>query len=119
MLRKKKILQSLKISWASSLVVIFAGCPGKPPKWDGKLWAADSSDQTIKRAQENQAIKCSDPAFDDYICMSYADFKLFYNTYVLGCKKWAVQGNWSQAELMQLLSDPVMSKMLLSQGGKY
>lgn len=58
------------------------------PRWDGKIWAGDSARSSIRRAQENQEIKASDPAFDSYMAMTYEDFRSLYATYVLGCKEW-------------------------------
>lgn len=58
------------------------------PRWDGKIWSGDSQRQSIRRSQENEEIKASDPKFDQYVAISYADFRSFYDTYVLGCKQW-------------------------------
>lgn len=73
------------------------GCTTTVPKWDGKIWAGDSANAGITRAQETdpakRTIKASDPAFDDYMAMSYADFKSFYQTYVLGCNDWQEKTN--------------------------
>lgn len=83
----QKIL--LTLSLCLNLSLILSGCAaGNTPKWDRKIWAGDSARSSIRRAQENQEIKASDPAFDSYMAMTYADFRSFYATYVLSCKEW-------------------------------
>jgi hypothetical protein len=93
--RNQRTPQQLKtfIRTAAALSGVIAalwlsGCKNTPPKFDGKFWAADSERGSIRRAQENSEITCKDPAFDDYLCMSYADHKRWYETYVLGCERW-------------------------------
>jgi hypothetical protein len=80
----------LKIFLILSLSSLLAAssCQQAPPKWDGKIWAADSASESIQRSQAHEAIACDDPVFDDYLCISGADFQRFYETYVLGCEKW-------------------------------
>lgn len=58
------------------------------PQWNGKLWAGDSANVGISRSQSDEFIEASDPLFDEYLAMSYEDFRSFYTTYVLGCKQW-------------------------------
>lgn len=73
------------------LILSLYGCGtvSKPiPKWDGKIWAADSSRSSIRRSQESEEIKANDPLFDSYMAMTYQDFRSFYATYILGCEKW-------------------------------
>jgi hypothetical protein len=65
-----------------------SSCTQPIPRWSGKIWAGDSATSSIQRAQDVQAIGCNEAVFDNYLCMSYADFQTFYETYVLGCKKW-------------------------------
>jgi hypothetical protein len=73
-----------------SLSLTSTGCIStKPvPKWEGKLWAGDSERAAIRRSQSNEEILASDPRFDGFLAMTYADFRSFYATYVLGCKQW-------------------------------
>lgn len=83
----KKILHSYKTSLI--LLLSLSACVSGPtPRWDGKIWAGDSARSSIRRAQENAEIKAGDPAFDNYMAMSYEDFRSFYSTYVLGCAQW-------------------------------
>jgi hypothetical protein len=75
------------------LLLGITSCTSGPiPKWDGKLWAGDSKNAGITRSQESdpaqKTIKANDPRFDDYVAMSYGDFRLFMATYVYGCKTW-------------------------------
>jgi hypothetical protein len=78
----------LKTSFAVLSLLLLGSCKSLPPVWNGKLWAGSSASIAIERAQDNEAISCAAPEFDNYVCMSYEDFKAFYETYVLGCKKW-------------------------------
>ena len=76
---------------ASSVILTAAlssGCVTNPPVWKGKLWPASSERESLYRADYHEEIKCSDPAFDKYICMSAEDFASFYEVYVNGCKQW-------------------------------
>lgn len=59
-----------------------------PPTWTGELYAGDSSKSSIVRAQSNEEVSCSDSNFDNYVCMSYDDYKSFIRTFVDGCKVW-------------------------------
>lgn len=42
----------------------------------------------ISRAKSGEHIGASDPVFDQYVSMTYADFREFFKVYVLGCKEW-------------------------------
>lgn len=68
--------------------IFISSCVSVAPKWYGKIWSGYSEGAAIRRTQSQELIECKDPAFTDYICMSRADFKSFYETYVLGCEKW-------------------------------
>ena len=71
------------------LLISIGGCShGSIPRWDGKLYAGDSKRVGVTRAQSEEFISASDPKFDGGLWMSYADFRSFYSTYVLGCKEW-------------------------------
>jgi hypothetical protein len=79
----------LKISFIATLLISLSGCVSGPiPEWDGKLFAGDSSRGALVRAQSGEVISAHSPEFDEYVAMSYADFELFYKTYVLGCERW-------------------------------
>lgn len=80
--------KNLSTSLPCLLLFSLSSCRGSIPKWDGKLWAGDSQSASIMRSQENAAIACSSVQFDDYVCMSYSDFKSWVETYINGCKKW-------------------------------
>lgn len=85
-------LKEFLIRWQlplSLLLLLINSCSsGQLPKWSGEIWAGDSKNAGITRAQANQTIKATDPAFDKYLAISYDDFRSFYATYVLGCKEW-------------------------------
>lgn len=67
---------------------LFIGCTKEIPKWSGTIWAADSSDQSIKRAQDNQKIETKDPRFDDYAAISYQDLGCMYSQLIDNCVQW-------------------------------
>ena len=70
-------------------ILSLGGCAhGEIPKWNGKIWAGDSSRAGIARAQDAEFIAANDPAFDSYLAMSFDDFRSFYTTYVLSCERW-------------------------------
>jgi hypothetical protein len=74
-----------------ALLSICSCTSGPIPKWDGKLWAGKSKYAGIlftKKDGTNVIIPANDPRFDDYVAMSYADFRSFMATYVYGCKQW-------------------------------
>jgi hypothetical protein len=58
------------------------------PEWNGKIYAGDSRRGGVSRSQSGEFISASDPSFDQGLWMTYADFRSFYSTYVLGCKEW-------------------------------
>lgn len=66
MLKRQKILLSL---------MIFLGSCSTPQKeipcTDCEVWAGDSQNEGITRAQDKRTIKASDPLFDSYVCMSH------------------------------------------------
>lgn len=78
------------------------------PKWDGKLYAGDSKRAGITRAQSNESIPANDPRFDDFVAMSYEDFRRFVAVYVYGCQTWKpgvkmMDGKESQAVFKVIL----------------
>ena len=79
-----------RVFFAIISALVFLDCTAAP-KWYGKLYAGDSKNTQIiykDKSGKEIIIKCDDIKFDDYLCMSYLDFKLFYETYILGCKEW-------------------------------
>lgn len=46
-----------------------------PPPWYGKIFSGDSSQEAIVRAQSNEKIYCNDSNFNNYMCVTYEDFK--------------------------------------------
>ena len=72
------------------LLLGLSKCSKPIPSWDGKLWIGVSDHAAVERAQDPQdpQIRCEDPRFAGYICMSPQDFESFYKTYILSCKEW-------------------------------
>ncbi len=62
-----KTLVVLKIS------LILSSCAHSPPN-DVKVWAGNSVSQGVERKQAGEALRCEDPKFDNYLCMSREDF---------------------------------------------
>lgn len=82
------MLKLLKILLISNLVTLASCKHPTPPTWNGKLYAGDSLQGAIVRAQSNETIYCDTPLFDDYVCLSYSDYKDFIRIYVDGCAMW-------------------------------
>lgn len=79
-------LKKCSILLSSALLLLLLGCKTAPlPKLDLSIWAGDSGSQSIKRSKDE--IKSSDPKFDDYACVSYADLKKIFDT-IVSCKEW-------------------------------
>lgn len=80
-------------------IIIFSyliGCGGngfenKPTGFNGLIWAGNSKEAAIERTQDNQKIQASDPAFDNYMAMSYDDFQCFAKVFVLNCMQYKQQ----------------------------
>ena len=94
----------------ASLILIFSfvfllgatsgGCV-KPPQFFGKIWVGNSQTASIDRGQEPESMKCSDPLFDNYFCMSERSYACFVDTFVLGCKEWRKDaGNTENCKLI-------------------
>lgn len=73
----------LIILWVFSL----PGCKSAMPPVDVSFWAGDSAKEGITRSQESKTIACSDPAMDDYVCLSYEDVKKLFSI-LLQCQQW-------------------------------
>lgn len=82
-------------------IIIFllatSGCKTGIPPMNVKFWAGDSMNGGITRSQDKKTIECKDPAFDEYIALSYDDLKLIYNT-MLQCKSWGSEMTMSELQ---------------------
>jgi hypothetical protein len=76
----------LSLSLMGSLLLGSCGS-GPVPRWDEPIWAGDSKRGGITRAQANQHISCSDPAFDDYVAVRYDGLRELF-AIMLSCEKW-------------------------------
>jgi len=77
------------VVWKILLIASFVSCKHpKPPSWNGKIYAAYSQESAIVRAQSNETIYCNSAEFDNYLCISYDDYKSFIKTFVDGCQAW-------------------------------
>src|SRR4051812_40484273 len=88
----RRFLTRHQILASISLLAITSCTSGPIPRWDGKLWAGDSAHGGITRAQEQdpakRTIQATDPRFDEYVAMTYEDFRGFVATYIYQCKSW-------------------------------
>lgn len=82
-----KPLLYLSLSLNAAAVLIACGT-GDMPRWDGKWWAADSANGAIVRAQEGRQIRCTDPEFQDYACLTYHDLGCLGQQLIYNCEKW-------------------------------
>lgn len=64
---------------------ILSGCETAPPKMDVKFWAGDSAKAGITRAQNASTLSCSDPKFDEFVCLSGPDFVKLSESFA-GCE---------------------------------
>lgn len=68
------------------------------PVWNGEFFAGDASTAEIRRTQgvgpsptpspSGQVISAFDPAFNNYVCLSYQDLSCLYFSFVDNCKDW-------------------------------
>jgi hypothetical protein len=65
------------------LVLLFSGCATPGPDLDIQFWAGRPEKGSITRSQED--IKCIDPQFNNYVCLSYPDLKKWMS-YTLSCE---------------------------------
>lgn len=94
------------------LVLLNSSCSTPIPKWDGKLYAGDPAHDGVTRAQANETISCQAPEFNQMICMTMADFRSFYATYVLGCKDW-------QSGMLMMTIDQAQAKLKAETGHNF
>ena len=58
------------------------------PKIDLKLYQGMPDKQGIVREQSAELLKCAEPKFQDFVCLSHEDFQKVIDAYILGCKEW-------------------------------
>jgi hypothetical protein len=64
------------------LLIFIEGCKTAAPQLtqeDVYLWAGDSKSIAISRSQFNLLLYCTDPEFDNYVCMTYDELERFFN----------------------------------------
>jgi hypothetical protein len=59
-----------------------------PPSVELKLWQAWSIEEAIVRKQANEIIRCSQPEFNSYVCMSGEDLEKVIKELIVSCKQW-------------------------------
>ncbi len=69
------------------LMLALTSCKNPIPKINTFLWAGDSDREGITRAQDHLTISCGEPAFNDYVCLTYNDLTQIYRTF-FKCKDW-------------------------------
>lgn len=60
----------------------------KLPKGDFKFYAGSSDLKSILREQQKERVRCDDPYFDSFICMTDDDLMKFIDTYIGKCDRW-------------------------------
>lgn len=76
------ILRALYL--AASAVGFIVGCAHGDRNLRGKLWQGDAAHGEIYRAQDQKAISCSDPKFNQYSALLTTDLE----AYGQACKSW-------------------------------
>jgi hypothetical protein len=54
--------------------LFLSGCETAKPKLDVNYWAGDAAKAGISRSQTASSLSCSDPKFDEFVCLSAPDF---------------------------------------------
>lgn len=62
------------------------------PNIDIKLWAGDALREGITRSQDSKTIRASENLFDDFVSMTYDDYKYLMQT-MASCKEWGTLPN--------------------------
>jgi len=57
------------------------------PDYAPKLYAGSSVNGGVERAQSGEKYSCTDPKFDNNVCLTYADLSCVYFSYVQNCKE--------------------------------
>lgn len=80
-----------KLKLAATLLILshcFVSCKHpEPPPWHGKIYAGNSEKGAIIRKQSNEEIACVDSRFNNYMCLSYLDFKELIKI-IDSCEAW-------------------------------
>jgi uncharacterized protein YceK len=61
--------------------------PKPTPTLHLKFWQGDSKEAGIVRAQDDKVLKCSDPEFNEYVCLSHENL-IELNDAINSCKSW-------------------------------
>ena len=85
------------------IFALFVSCREDIPKWNGKLYVSDPDIPGVKYRVDDEVkeIDCRSDDFNDFICMSMADFQSFYETYILKCKGWETKEKMSIDDINQ------------------
>jgi hypothetical protein len=54
------------------------GCAHPEMRFQVRSWAGDPSKGGVTRSQEERTVSCTDPKFDQFVCMTYDDLKDLY-----------------------------------------
>jgi hypothetical protein len=92
-MKKTLLILSIFLSLASSSCAHGFGKPppDRPPRIDLKLYTGDYKTESIRR-NNNDAVSCSMPELDDYVCMTHDKFQELIYRYRDGCKRFY---NWA------------------------
>lgn len=70
------------------IVIFLSSCRSIPRCDDCKVYAGNSENMSVDRAQENEQIRCESPKFDEMLCFTQDGFQAFVETYINGCARW-------------------------------
>jgi len=70
------------------LIILLGSCRSIPECKDCKVYAGNSHDRSVDRAQENEKVYCDQPQFDEMLCFTSEGFQAFVETYINGCARW-------------------------------
>ena len=70
-----------------ALAILMPACGSNPMQVKVHTYAGDSERGGITRMQDNKTLSCTDPAFDQFVCMDYEDLRQIYIK-MQSCKEW-------------------------------
>lgn len=95
-----------------ALVIFLGSCKTVPnqPNYKPKLYAGDSSQGAVVRAQSHEVYSCQDPEFDNFVALRYEDLQCLYLTYIQNCERYK-DPNPTCPKVSQDRIDKIMSRV--------
>lgn len=112
-LRRRGTRALLRICFGG-LLLILSSCAVNAhlPAWHGKIYQADRQASVgpdgithpgLVRRQANEVIAADDPSFNQFMAMTWGDFRAFTETFVFSCQHWNEDAPLSMQEVQRFL----------------